>query len=134
MRKVLFGLACVSGVLLACNSDPTGNGSGCGGNFSGGVTIISAGDNLQFSPPTANANVGEPICFQNTGKLLHDIIPDSVNLGDSAWAHSGEYPLPPGLPVIMSLAKGDYYYHCKYHGSVQGSVAGYPMWGLIQVR
>lgn len=129
MRKVWFGLACGSVVFLACSSNPTSNGGGCGGNYPGGITIISATDAQQFTPATAHASVGQPICFQNNGTLLHDIIPDSINSTDSAWAHSGDYPLPPGLPATLSLGAGDYYYHCKYHG---GTKTG--MWGLIQVR
>ena len=129
MRKVLFGLACASVVLLACSSDPTSTGAGCGGNYPNGITVITASDAQVFTPATANATVGQQICFQNNGTLLHDIIPDSVNSTDSAWAHSGEYPLPPGLPVVLGLAKGDYYYHCKYHGAKESG-----MWGLIQVR
>ena len=126
MRKILLGLACVGGVLLACSSDPSGNGSGCGGT--GGITI-TASDNLTFTPQSATGTVGQQICFQNKGSILHDIIPDSVNSGDSAWAHSGEYPLAPGLPNTLGLGAGTYYYHCKYHGSKQAG-----MWGVINVR
>jgi plastocyanin len=132
MRKLWFGLMCVGGVVLACSSEPTGNGSGCGGNYTSGVTIISAADNYTFSPANASAALGQSICFQNKGTILHDIVGDSVNPGDSAWAHGPEHALAPGLPVILGLGVGDYYYHCKIHGG--NPVAQTGMWGKISVR
>jgi len=130
MRKLWFGLIGAGAVVgVACSSAPSGNGSGCGGNQAGTVLVITASDNHTFSPQMAQVSVGQSICFQNVGTLLHTVTPDSVNLGDSAWAASGERALPPGLPVELGLAAGDYYYHCRYHG---GKETG--MWGKISVR
>jgi plastocyanin len=129
MRKIWFALAWGGAALLACSSTPTAVGI-CGGNFPGGVIIVTAGDSKTFSPQHVTANAGQAVCFQNTGTLLHQIQPDSVFATDSVWAHSGPYPLPPNLPVVFQLASGrDYYFHCTYHG---GNQTG--MWGIISVR
>lgn len=129
MRKTLFALMCGGAALLACSSEPTAAGI-CGGNFPGGVIIVTAKDNQTFSPQNVQANAGQTICFENTGTLLHQIQPDSVGPLDSAWAHSGPFPLPPNLPVVFNLASGrDYYFHCTYHGSLKGG-----MYGWITVR
>jgi len=129
MRKTLFALVCAGAAVLACSSEPTSAGI-CGGNFPGGVIIVTAGDSKTFSPQHVQANAGQTVCFQNTGTLLHQIQGDSVNATDSAWAHSPPQPLPPNLPVVFQLASGrDYYYHCTYHGGNQSG-----MWGIITVR
>jgi len=129
MRKIWFALVGAGALVgVACSSEPTASGI-CGGNFPGGVIVITASDNHTFSPQFANASVGQSICFQNTGTQLHQVQGDSVNSTDSAWAHSAPHPLPPGLPVVISMAVGDYYYHCTYHGGNQSG-----MWGKISVR
>jgi plastocyanin len=128
MRKTLFALMCGGAALVACSSSPTSAGV-CGGNFPGGVIIVTAKDNLTFTPQNVQANVGQAVCFQNTGTLLHQIQGDSVGPTDSVWAHSDPRPLPPNLPVVFQLAAGNYYYHCTYHGANQSG-----MWGTITVR
>jgi len=126
MRIASFALVC-GAVLIACSSNPTGNGNGCGGT--GGI-VITASDNHTFSPQMATASVGQTICFQNLGTLLHTITPDSLLPVDSFWVHNpGEQALPPNLPVVFTLGTGDYYYHCRYHGGTQTG-----MWGKISIR
>lgn len=129
MRRLLFVLASGAGLFVACSSNPSGSGSGCGGNYAGGVIVVTASDNHTFTPQTAHVGLGQSVCFQNLGTELHTVTPDSVGPNDSAWAASGDRALPPGLPVVIGLGTGDYYYHCKYHG---GNQTG--MWGIISVH
>jgi plastocyanin len=126
MRRAWFAMACGGVILISC-SNPTGSGTGCG---NAAPIVITASDNHTFSPQSATISVGQAVCFQNLGSLLHTITPDSLVPADSFWMHHpGEQALPPNLPTIVSFGTGDFYYHCKYHGGTQTG-----MWGVVHVR
>jgi len=127
MRKLWLGLFVAVAAVLSCNS-PTGS-SLCGnGNF----FIIKAADNKTFTPQHANVAQGQSVCFENTGTILHSVVPDSFSAVDSTWHRKGTQGLAPNFPVIISVGVGDYYYHCGIHGFVGDTTAG--MWGKITVR
>src|SRR5690348_17378553 len=129
MNKILFGLLGAGVVVGVACSNPTGNGSGCGGNGTNVVTI-TAHDNHTFTPQTVQVSQTQQICFQNLGTVLHTVTPDSEAPADTLWirGHPTE-ALPPNSPYQFTLGVGDYYYHCAYHG---GNQTG--MWGVIHVR
>lgn len=129
MHKTWFALVGAGvAAAVACSSNPTGNGNGCGGNGAN-VLVITASDNKTFTPQNAQGTVGQQICFQNLGTVLHTVTPDSLVPGDSTWMRTGEQGLPPNSPYQLSLGVGDYYYHCHIHG---GTETG--MWGKISIR
>jgi len=131
MNRVWFGLLGAGAVIaVACSSDPTGNGSGCGGNGAN-VLVITAHDNHTFTPQFATASVGQQICFQNLGTVVHTVDPDSGVNADSIWFqnYSSSEALPPNLPYQITLPLGNYNYHCHIHGA-----AGSGMYGTIAVR
>lgn len=130
MRKLWLGLGlglAIGGAVLSCDS-PMGS-SLCGnGNF----VIIKASDAKVFTPQHASVSQGQSICFENTGSILHSIVPDSMQPADTTWQRTSEQGLAPSFPVILNLGPGDYYYHCGIHGFVRDTTAG--MWGKITVR
>lgn len=129
MNKILFGLLGAGVAVGVACSNPTGNGNGCGGNGTNVVTI-TAHDNHTFTPLNATVSVGQQICFQNLGSVVHTVDPDSVP-EDSVWFqnYSATEALPPNLPYQITLPIGNYAYHCHIHGA-----PGSGMYGTIVVR
>jgi plastocyanin len=128
-RAVLMGAATVAatGITACGNGPPAGSGGGGGGACTIGTasatasgpagTSIQATDQLQFSPTSSSAHVGQVVQWTNTGTVLHNITFDgnASCLSDAAFQPGGTWA------VKFTLA-GTYTYHCTIHPGMDGTL------------
>jgi plastocyanin len=127
LRGSIVGL-CAAGAIAvsACgNGVPQPSGSGGGGGSAAGTAganlgtaavTIDATDNLQFSPSSQTAKVGQVVGWKNTGSVLHNITFDTEGaLTDSALAPGGSWE------VKFSKA-GTYSFKCTIHPGMDGKI------------
>lgn len=119
MRLVRPAVIAAVMVSAASCGDATGGGGGgqtCAG--SGAVLTITASDNLRFSPQNPPAiNVGQSVCWQNTGGLFHTVTSDDGpgNTDDGTTFGSN---LSAGTIFVHTFtSSGAFPYHCIPHQS-----------------
>ena len=105
--------------LVACgNGAPETSSSGTGGGScpgtasasgSGAADVkVSATDQLQFTPGTTTAKVGQVVRWTNTGTVLHNITFTTGCLSDAGFQ-------PGATWSIKFTAAGTYNYQCTIH-------------------
>jgi plastocyanin len=105
-------------------STPAGCTSGSAGvsNLGAAGVKVSATDQLQFSPASQTASVGQVVEWTNTGGVTHTIMFDSapeVCLSDAQLA--------PGATWEVKFTKpGTYAYRCTIHPGMTGSITVTP--------
>ncbi|MGH2830753.1 MAG: plastocyanin/azurin family copper-binding protein [Actinomycetota bacterium] len=133
--RLLAALAVLALAAAACGGDdapsgsnrtPTGGGTGApttpgvtpggtsttGGGSSG--TVVTAADNLTFSPPSLTITRGTKVTWRNSGGLPH-----TVTFRDNSF----DKPLPEGGSVEFTFDKpGTTKYFCKIHPAMEGDV------------
>jgi plastocyanin len=117
-------------LLAACgNGVPPGSGSSGGAASGGGASVGTAGtnlgtaavkiqatDQLQFSPSSQSASVGQVIEWTNPGTVAHTITFDTAtSLSDPTIAPGGTWE------VKFSKA-GTYTYKCTIHPGMDGKL------------
>jgi len=129
VRAAFVGAAVIGAAgMVACgngvpeSSSGGGGGGGCtvGTASAGGGTAqvkIQASDQLQFSPTSQTAKVGQVVQWDNTGTVLHNITFDDPAscLTDSAFQ-------PGGTWQIKFSQAGTYTYHCTIHPGMDGKL------------
>ena len=125
---VLLGSAGIA-LGIACKTDPSGQGGGCG--TTGADYIITVDNGLAYSNPNLVVKIGSRVCWQNIGSIAHSVTSDPVVdsvVDDTTWHLDGQ--LNPELVILYAKFNklgANYSYHCRYH---QGS----GMIGVIHVR
>ena len=76
---------------------------------------VQANDQLQFSPTSSTAKVGQVVQWSNTGSVLHNITFDQGCLTDTAFQPGGTWS------VKFSQA-GTYSYKCTIHPGMDGKL------------
>jgi plastocyanin len=129
-RFVLLGAgASLALALAACGngapaSSSSGGGGGGGGNCpgtasaSGGGTAdvkVDATDQLQFSPASSTAKVGQVVQWSNVGTVLHNITFEQSCLTDTSFQ-------PGGTWSIKFTKAGSFSYKCTIHPGMDGKL------------
>jgi len=128
-RPMAAGAAAVLALgLAACGNGPpaaSGSSSSSGGGCSAGTAGVNLGsaavkvaatDQLQFSPSSSSAKVGQIVQWDNSGTVLHNITFDSQPcLTDSSFQPGGKWQ-------IKFTVAGTYAYHCTIHPGMDGSL------------
>ena len=115
--------------LSGCGGGTTPSSSGGGsGNCESGTAavsglgtpaaIVSATDQLQFSPATATAHVGQVVEWTVDGMMTHTITFESVN----ASCLSDPQLLPGSTWEVKFTQAGTYDYKCTLHPGMNGTV------------
>lgn len=112
--------ACGNGVPPSSSS---GGGSGGGGSCPGttsagggtGDVKVSATDQLQFTPATQTAKVGQAVQWSNVGSVLHNITFETGCLTDTAFQ-------PGATWTIKFTQAGTYSYKCTIHPGMDGKL------------
>lgn len=125
---VIATCAAVAVLLSACGngvpSPPPAPGGGGGGSSVGsaGTNLgppavnVAATDQLQFSPSSQTAKVGQVIEWKNTGSVAHTITFDTAtSLSDPTIA-------PGGTWEVKFTKPGTYTYKCTIHPGMTGSI------------
>jgi hypothetical protein len=78
---------------------------------------VSATDNFAFTPSSVTVTVGQSVCWQNTGLLMHTVT-DNVTNG---VRFSGNLP---GVQTFVHTFTfgGSFGYHCNNHSNMTGTV------------
>lgn len=101
MRALPLATAAVLGALI----------SGCGGGSSPPETV--AVRDFEFAPRDFEADVGEPVTWENEGEQLHNV------KGDGFFSRAME----PGATYEFRFARrGTYEYVCTLHPQMKGRI------------
>jgi len=126
-RLVVLGAgASVALGLAACGNgapETSSSGSSSGGNCPGAASAsggtadvkVNANDQLQFSPSTATAKVGQAVQWSNVGSVLHNITFDQQCLTDGAFQ-------PGAFWTVKFSQAGSYPYKCTIHPGMDGKL------------
>ncbi len=84
---------------------------------SGAAATVRATDNSGFTPSPVTITVGQSVCWQNTGVLMHTVTDDATN----GVRFSGS--LPGGQTFVHTFTfGGSFSYHCNNHSNMTGTV------------
>ncbi len=84
---------------------------------SGAAATVSAADDYGFTPSSVTITVGQSVCWQNTGALIHTVTDDATN----GVRFSGS--LPGGQTFVHTFTfGGSFSYHCNNHSNTTGTV------------
>ena len=126
-RVTAIGLSAAATLtLIACGNgvpqQPGGSGGGGGSSVgTAGAKLgtadvkVDATDQLQFSPNSSSAKVGQIIQWTNAGSVLHNVTFDVSSLSDSGLA-------PGGTWEVKFTKAGSYHYVCTFHAGMEGTV------------
>ena len=110
-------------LLVACGeatpatSPARGTGVGTAGvNLGAPTEHISATGQLQFSPSSQTAHVGDVIEWTNTGSVEHTVT------FDAASAVSDPSLMPGATWEVKFTTSGTYTYHCTIHSGMNGTI------------
>lgn len=112
--------ACGNGAPASSSSGGGGGGGNCPGTASAGGGTgdvkVSANDQLQFTPTSQTAKVGQVVQWSNVGSVLHNITFDQGCLTDSSFQ-------PGGTWSIKFSQAGSYSYKCTIHPGMDGKLS-----------
>ena len=113
MRALIAFLALTA---VACGDSTSSSANLCGG--SGAAATVSAADNYTFTPASVTIAVGQSVCWQNTGNLVHNL--SANGLADFNNIYSS---LPGGQTFVYTYATaGSWSYYCRNHSTMRGTV------------
>ncbi len=116
MRISLALFAFLALTAVACSSSTSSSSTNLCAN-SGAASTVSATDNFAFTPSSVTVTVGQSVCWQNTGLLMHTVT-DNVTNG---VRFSGN--LPGGQTFVHTFTfGGSFGYHCNNHSNMTGTV------------
>ena len=101
---------------VSCSSSTSSPSTNLCAN-SGAAATVSATDNLAFTPSFVTITVGQSVCWQNTGLMMHTVTDDATN----GVRFSGN--LPGGQTFVHTFTfGGSFSYHCNNHSNMTGTV------------
>ena len=84
---------------------------------SGAAATVGGTDNFAFTPTTVTITVGQSVCWQNTGQLVHTVT-DQVTNGTRFNGN-----LPGGQAFVHTFGfGGSFTYRCNNHSSMTGTI------------
>ena len=125
-RLLTIALGCLTVTAIAgCGegapSTPTASSGGAtvgtaGVNLGAPAVKVAATDQLQFSPSTVTARVGDIVQWTNTGTVAHTVTFDSQpSLTDASLAPSATWE-------VKFTKAGTYPYRCTIHPGMNGTL------------
>jgi plastocyanin len=82
---------------------------------SGAAATVSATDNFAFTPTSVTITVGQSVCWQNTGQLVHTVTEHPVT------RFNGN--LPSGQAFVHTFGfGGSFTYRCNNHSNMTATV------------
>jgi len=115
MRTNLALFAFCALTAIACGSDSTDSSSTdlCAG--SGAAVTVTAADNYTYAPDSVTITVGQSVCWQNTGQLIHTVTPITTGSFNGS--------LPAGQTFVYTFTfSSRFAYHCQQHSTMMGVV------------
>jgi len=101
---------------VACRSS-TGPSSTDPCAKSGADATVSATDNFTFAPNAVTVTVGQSVCWQNKGTLVHTVTDNATN----GVRFNGN--LPGGQAFVHTFGfGGSFIYHCNNHSNMTATV------------
>ena len=92
---------------VACGKDSTSSPPDLCAN-SGATATVSANDNYTFTPNSVTITVGQSVCWQNTGNLMHTVV---------------GVDLPGGQTFVYTFTfAATFLYHCTRHSTMTSTV------------
>jgi plastocyanin len=108
MRISLARFAVLALAAVACNDESTSSASTNLCAPSGAAATVTATDNFAFTPSSVTITVGQSVCWQNTGLMMHTV--NGANL-------------PSGQALVQTFTFGQSFsYHCNNHSIMTGTV------------
>jgi plastocyanin len=114
MRTNLAFFAVLALTGIACGDDSTSSSSTdlCAG--SGAAATVTVADNYTYTPDTVTITVGQSVCWQNTGQLMHTVTEYLGRFNGS---------LPGGQTFVRTFtSSGSIPYSCQQHSNMSGTV------------
>jgi len=116
MRCNLAPFAFLALTAAACSSSTSSSSTNLCAN-SGAAATVSATDNYAFTPSSVTITVGQSVCWQNNGQLVHTVTDDATN----GVRFNGN--LPGGQTFVHTFGfGGSFSYHCNNHSNMTGTV------------
>ena len=115
MRTNLALFAFLALAAVACSKDSTSSPPDLCAN-SGAAATVSAADDYTFTPDTVTITVGQSVCWQNTGQLVH-IVNEDANRWGGYLAGGQTY-----VHTFTLAGAGTVPYHCIQHSTMTGTV------------
>src|SRR5262245_56117262 len=115
MRIVVAAFGFLVAAAIACSdSDSTSSPPPDPCANSGASATINATDNYAFTPNPVTITVGQSVCWQNTGALMHTVT-------ESVGRFNGS--LPSGQTFVYTFGfGGSFFYHCTQHSNMSGTI------------
>ena len=99
---------------LACSDSTDSSSTNLCAN-SGAAATVSATDNYAFTPSSVTITVGQSVCWQNTGQLMHTVTENTIG------RFNGN--LPGGQTFVYTFTfNSSFVYHCNQHSNMVGTV------------
>ena len=120
MRTNLALFVLLALTAVACGGDSTGSSPAtatdlCAGS---GAAVIVDVKEYAFTPAAVTGTVGQSVCWANTGRMTHSVVP-SGNLSGGT--------LPPGQTLVRTLfASTNYVISCGFHSTMTGTLVVNP--------
>ena len=115
----LFGF-CALTALAACGDDSTSSSTPSAADLcagSGAAVTVDVTE-YSFSPAAVTGTVGQSVCWANTGRMTHSVVP-SGNLSGGTLA--------PGQTLVRTLfASTNYVISCGFHSTMTGTLTVNP--------
>jgi len=117
MRTNLALLVLSALAAIACSDDSTSSPSNQCAN-SGAADTVSATDSYAYTPDSVTITVGQSVCWQNTGQLMHTV---------TEYAGRFNGSLPGGQTFVHTYTfAGSFPYYCQQHSNMAGTVVVNP--------
>jgi plastocyanin len=117
MRTYLALSAVWAVAAVACSDSSSSSTNLCAP--SGAAATVSASDNLAFSPSSVSVTVGQLVCWQNTGGMMHTVTENVVGRFNGS--------LPAGQTFVFTTnLTGTFAYHCNQHSNMTGTIVVNP--------
>lgn len=117
MRTKLALCALLALAAVACSDDPSAAADLCAG--SGAAATVSANDNFTFTPASVTVNVGQAVCWANTGNMIHTATQGSAG---QIPHFNGNLPAGQAFVFTFTLGGNTFGYHCNNHSNMTGTV------------
>lgn len=116
MRISLAFLGFLAVTTVACSSS-SGPSSVDPCATSGAGATVSATDDFAFTPASVTITVGQSVCWQNTGQLVHTV----TDIATSGRRFSGD--LSGGQAFVYTFGfGGSFSYRCNNHSNMTGTI------------
>ena len=116
MRISLALFAFLALTAVACSNSTSSSSTNLCAN-SGAAATVSATDNFAFTPSSVTITVGQSVCWQNTGLMMHTVTDNATN----GVRFNGT--LPGGQTFVHTFTfGGSFSCHCNNHSNMTGTV------------